>query len=109
MVDGIQWRLSDGVIGTLFALGRIHFLRGSVKNSEYFVQKANELAVSLNSPVLLSRALAREAEKELLVGKLDLGHDLLVQASYPWEQVSSLLPNSLSPDANLPGPRIRRT
>ncbi|KAG8981364.1 hypothetical protein FRB90_007306, partial [Tulasnella sp. 427] len=94
MMDGLHWRLADGVITTLFTLGRLHHLRGSVKNSEFFTQKANELATSLNAPLLISRALAKEAERELAIGRLDTGHDLLVQAAYHWEQV----PDVLGPD-----------
>lgn len=86
-MDGLHWRLADGVVTGLFALGRLHHIRGSVKNSEFFTQRANELATSLNAPLLISRALAKEAEKELAVGRLDTGHDLLVQAAYHWEQV----------------------
>ncbi|KAG8895793.1 hypothetical protein FRC00_006914 [Tulasnella sp. 408] len=91
MIDGLHWRLADGVVTTLFALGRLHHIRGSVKNSEFFTQKANELATSLNAPLLISRALAKEAEKELAIGHLDTGHDLLVQASYHWEQGPDVL------------------
>ncbi|KIO19106.1 hypothetical protein M407DRAFT_31256 [Tulasnella calospora MUT 4182] len=94
MIDGLHWRLADGVVTTLFALGRLHYVRGSVKNSEFFTQRANELATSLNAPLLISRALTKEAEKELAVGRLDTGHDLLVQAAYHWEQV----PDVLGPD-----------
>ncbi|KAG8894550.1 hypothetical protein FRB99_001141, partial [Tulasnella sp. 403] len=93
-IDGMQWRLADGLTSTLFALGKVHFIRGSVRASEFFIQKANELAASLNAPVLLSRALAREAEKEIAIGRLDSGYGLLVQAGYPWEQA----PDVVGPD-----------
>lgn len=88
LVDGLHWRLADGLVSTLFALGRIHFIRGSVKASDFFIRQAKDLVANMNAPVLLSRALAKEAEKELAIGHFDNGHDLLVQASYAWEQVS---------------------
>ncbi|KAG8959161.1 hypothetical protein FRC03_008372, partial [Tulasnella sp. 419] len=90
-LDGVQWRLAEGLVGTLFAAGKANYVRGSLKAAEYFIQRANELATSLNSPVLLSRALAREAEKELAIGKFEGGHSLLVQAMFHWEQVPSFI------------------
>lgn len=87
MLDGLHWRLADGLVTTLFALGKLHYIRGSVKASEFFVRKVNDLVTALNAPILLSRALAREAEKELGVGRYEAGHELLIQASYSWEQV----------------------
>lgn len=96
MLDGVHWRLADGLANTLFSLARLHFMRGSVKPAEYFIQKAVALATSLNAPVLLSRGWARDAEKNFALGQLDPGQQLLQRASYLWEQVS-YVPNHLHP------------
>ena len=90
-MDGTHWRIADGLVTTLFKLGRIHYDRGSVKTTEYFLQRIEDLAIALNAPVLGSRGLARKAEKELALGNLDASHEVLTQASYSWQQVSHLI------------------
>ncbi|KAG8988816.1 hypothetical protein FRB93_003969 [Tulasnella sp. JGI-2019a] len=109
LIDGLHWRLADGLITTLFALGRIHFIRGSVKASDFFVQKASDLVATMNAPILLSRALAKEAEKELALGHFDAGHELLVQASYAWEQTPDIAGPDLADVHRLQGDHSMRT
>jgi len=78
----------QGLSSTLFALGKLYFLRGSIKSSEFFLQKAQDLSRSLNAPILFSRALGRAAETETHLGRLESGGSLLSQAVESWQAVS---------------------
>ncbi|KDQ13324.1 hypothetical protein BOTBODRAFT_133563 [Botryobasidium botryosum FD-172 SS1] len=81
MVDGVQWRLAQGLINVIFALAKTYFTRGSARESEFFVQQVKELAESLNAPAVSSRALARLGELQIYHGKLDEGRQMLEQAA----------------------------
>ncbi|KAG8885856.1 hypothetical protein FRB98_001569 [Tulasnella sp. 332] len=109
LVDGLHWRLADGLVNSLFALGKIHFIRGSVKASDFFIGKAKDLVTNMNAPILLSRALAKEAERELAIGHFDAGHELLVQASYAWEQTPDIAGPDLADVHRLQGDHSLRT
>lgn len=90
LVDGLHWRLLGSLASTLFDLGHIHYVRGSVKASEFFLTKVKTLVTGLNAPILLSRALVNEAKREIAVGEFAVGQELLMHARYTWEQVCNL-------------------
>lgn len=80
-MTGLEWRISEGLLSTLFSLSQAYFLRGSPREAEYFAQQAHDLAQSLNAPSMVSRALARKGEIQLHEGHLDAGHETLMQAA----------------------------
>ncbi|KAH9945510.1 peptidase family C50-domain-containing protein [Amylocystis lapponica] len=80
-MDSTEWRIADGLMTTLFALAQAYLARGSPREAEYFVQQAHDLAESLNAPAMLSRALARNGEILLHLGRLEEGYDALMQAA----------------------------
>ncbi|KAM6503193.1 cysteine peptidase C50 [Amanita muscaria] len=80
-LDSLEWRISEGLLSTLFSLSQIYFFRGSAKEAEYFAQQAHDLSHSLNAPALESRALAKKGEILLQLGKLEGAHDCLAKAS----------------------------
>ncbi|KZV89225.1 hypothetical protein EXIGLDRAFT_771939 [Exidia glandulosa HHB12029] len=63
--EGLQWRMVSGVLSTLFCLARLYFLRGSARESQFFINQALELARSTGAPAMQARALARKAELAL--------------------------------------------
>lgn len=79
-MDGMEWRVAEGMLSTLFALTHAYVVRGSVREAEYFVQQAQDLAESLKLPAMLSRAYARRGEIHLHLGKLDSAHGFLMDA-----------------------------
>ncbi|KAJ7271936.1 peptidase family C50-domain-containing protein [Mycena haematopus] len=80
-MDGLEWRVSEGLLATLFALCEAYFTRGSAREAEYFAQQAYELAQSLNAPAMAGRALAKKGELQLHQRHLKEAHDTLVQAA----------------------------
>jgi separase len=56
---------------TTLSLASAYLRRGSVREAEYFIREAEQLASSLNAPALLCRALAMEVEVQLQLRKLD--------------------------------------
>ncbi|KAJ7273284.1 cysteine peptidase C50 [Mycena rebaudengoi] len=80
-MSGLEWRVSEGLLVTLFALCEAYFTRGSAREAEYFAQQAHDLAQSLNAPAMAGRALARKGELQLHQGHLKEGHDTLLQAA----------------------------
>lgn len=79
-MDGLEWRVSEGLLTTLFALSQMYLARGSPREAEYFAQQAHDLAESLNTPAMVSRALAKKGEVQLHQGKLEEAHDSLSRA-----------------------------
>ncbi|ETW77792.1 hypothetical protein HETIRDRAFT_245334, partial [Heterobasidion irregulare TC 32-1] len=69
-MDGLEWRIAEGLILTLLALTQAYFSRGSAREAEYFSQQAQDLAYSLNAPAMVSRALAKKGEIQLYLGHL---------------------------------------
>ncbi|KAF8887051.1 peptidase family C50-domain-containing protein [Mucidula mucida] len=65
------WRISEGLLGTFFALCQAYTLRGS---------QAEELAIALNAPAMAARALTRKAELQFKQGLLDDGYESLGHA-----------------------------
>lgn len=66
---------------TLFGLGRAYFLQGSVRGAEYFIEQARDLAESLNTPAMLSRALTKKGELLLHQGNLEAATANLLEAA----------------------------
>jgi separase len=91
-MDGLEWRITDGLLNTLFALCQAYFARGSPKEADYFAQQAQDLAESLNAPAMVSRALTRKGEIQLHQGQLDGGYASLMRAA-------ELLEDMPGPDA----------
>lgn len=79
-MEGLEWRICDGLLSTLFALAQAYFARGSAREAEYFAQQAQDLADAINTPTMVSRALARKGEIYLHTNRLDEGRECLMQA-----------------------------
>ncbi|KAJ7741576.1 cysteine peptidase C50 [Mycena maculata] len=80
-MGGLEWRVSEGLLATLFALCEAYSTRGSAREAEYFAQQAFDLAQSLNAPALAGRALAKKGELQLHQGLLKDAHDSFMQAA----------------------------
>ncbi|KAJ7172324.1 cysteine peptidase C50 [Mycena filopes] len=80
-MGGLEWRVSEGLLATLFALCEAYFTRGSAREAEYFAQQAYDLAQSLNAPAMAGRALARKGELQLHQRQLQEAHETLMQAA----------------------------
>jgi separase len=80
-MGGLEWRVSEGLLATLFALCEAYFTRGSAREAEYFAQQAHDLAQSLNLPAMAGRALAKKGELQLHQRLLTEAHDTFMQAS----------------------------
>lgn len=91
-LNGLEWRIAEGLLGTLFSLVQAYLSRGSPREAEYFAQQAKDLAESLRAPAMASRALARVGEIQLHLGSLEESHASLTQAA-------ELAVNTAGPDA----------
>ncbi|KAJ7775022.1 cysteine peptidase C50 [Mycena metata] len=80
-MGGLEWRVSEGLLVTLFALCEAYFTRGSAREAEYFAQQAYDLADSLNAPAMAGRALAKKGELQLHQRRLQEAHETLMQAA----------------------------
>ncbi|KAJ6525608.1 peptidase family C50-domain-containing protein [Mycena capillaripes] len=80
-MGGLEWRVSEGLLATLFALCEAYFSRGSAREAEYFAQQAYELAQSLNAPAMAGRALAKKGELQLHQRHLQEAHATFIQAA----------------------------
>ncbi|KAI0700451.1 peptidase family C50-domain-containing protein [Cytidiella melzeri] len=78
---GIGWRILEGLLSTLFSLTRAYVSRGSPREAEFFAQQAKDLAVALNMPAMVSRALSRLGEIYLHLGQLKDSHACLAEAA----------------------------
>ncbi|KAJ7598753.1 cysteine peptidase C50 [Mycena floridula] len=79
-MDSLEWRISQGLLGTMFALIQAYFARGSVREAEYFVQQAEELAEALNAPAMVARAVAKKGELQIHQGLLVEGNGTVAKA-----------------------------
>ncbi|OCH85114.1 hypothetical protein OBBRIDRAFT_891378 [Obba rivulosa] len=79
--DGLELRIAEGLLETLFLLAQTYSIHGSAREAEYFAQQAHDLAESLNAPSMVSHALTRICEILLRLGRLEEGHDSLLRAS----------------------------
>ena len=89
-MDGLEWRISEGLLTTLFALSRAYFARGSPRESEYFAQQAQDLAESLNAPGMISRALTKKGEILLHQGELEDGYASVMRAAELLEDIPGI-------------------
>lgn len=80
-MGGLEWRVSEGLLATLFALCEAYSTRGSAREAEYFAQQAYDLAKSLNAPAMAARALAKKGELQLHQRLLKEAHDSFMQAA----------------------------
>ncbi|KAJ7087888.1 peptidase family C50-domain-containing protein [Mycena epipterygia] len=80
-MGGLEWRVCEGLLATLFALCEAYFTRGSAREAEYFAQQAYDLAQSLNAPAMAGRALAKKGELQLHQRLLKEAHDTFMQAA----------------------------
>ncbi|KAG6866775.1 hypothetical protein C0991_011434 [Blastosporella zonata] len=89
-MDGFEWRITEGLITTLFSLIEVYMNRGSAREAEYFAQQAQDLAQSLNAPTLVSRALAKKGEIQLYQGHLDISLEYLSSAAVLLEKAPGI-------------------
>lgn len=80
-MDGLEWRIAEGLLSTLHSLAQSYFSQGSPRAAEYFIEQMQDLAESLNCPAMVSRALAKKGELQLHLGQLEEGHETLVKAA----------------------------
>lgn len=80
-IDGLEWRISEGLLATMLSLAQTYFLRGSGREAEYFARQAAELAEQLNAPAMRSRALAKHAKIQLHMGLMDDAQANLTKAA----------------------------
>ncbi|KAG1748438.1 peptidase family C50-domain-containing protein [Suillus paluster] len=81
LMDGIEWRMVEGLLSTLLTLSHAYFTRGSSREAEYFAQQAQDLAESVNAPTMAARALMRKSEIQLYQRQLDAGRNSLAKAA----------------------------
>ncbi|KXN84922.1 Separin [Leucoagaricus sp. SymC.cos] len=79
-LDNLSLRISEGLFAVLFDLAQAYLIRGSAKESEFFITQALDLAKALNAPAMLSRALAKQGEVQVRLGNTKDGYTLLVEA-----------------------------
>ncbi|KAF8075942.1 cysteine peptidase C50 [Lyophyllum atratum] len=89
-MDALEWRISEGLLATLFSLVQLYLNRGSAREAEYFAEQARDLAESLNVPTMVSRALAKKGEIQLYRGHLDASLECLTEAAALLENTSGM-------------------
>jgi separase len=81
LTNGLEWEIAEGLLETTLSLASLYLLRGSVRESEYFIREAEQLASSMNAPALLCQALAMKVEVQLQLRQLDTALTTLHAAS----------------------------
>jgi len=81
MMNELQWRVSEGLLSTIFFLTEIYFLKGSPREADYFARQAAELAEQLNAPAMASRAYAKQGEIQMHMGRLQDAHLSMMKAA----------------------------
>ncbi|KAG2081359.1 peptidase family C50-domain-containing protein [Suillus cothurnatus] len=81
LIDGMEWRMVEGLLSTLLTLTHAYFTRGSCREAEYFAQQTQDLAESVNAPTMVARALMRKGEIQLYQRQLDASRDSLAKAA----------------------------
>lgn len=79
--EGLEWRISEGLFSAMLSLSQAYFQRGSGREAEYFARQATELAEQLNTPAMLSRALAKQGKTQLHMGLMDEARANLTKAA----------------------------
>ncbi|KAH9478241.1 Separin [Psilocybe cubensis] len=90
LLDGLEWRMSEGLLSTMLALAQTYFLRGSAREAEYFAKQAVDLAEQMNAPGMIGRALTRQGEVQLHMGHLQDAWETLMKASLIVKDVPGL-------------------
>lgn len=80
-MDGLEWRVSEGLLATLFALTQAYLARGSAREADYFAQQALSFAEAMNAPAMTGRALTKRGEVQLCQGLLEDSRASLSRAS----------------------------
>lgn len=91
-LDGLEWRIGDALMHTMLLISRLYYKRGLAREAEYFAQQVGDLAKSLRSPGMMSRALASKGEVQLMLGQLKDAQETLSDAA-------ALVDNVLGVDA----------
>ena len=78
--DGQEWRIATMLLETMHALCRLYFIRGSVREAEYFADQAEQLARALQSPIQVVQALLRKSEIHLYLGQIDCSEEEVGEA-----------------------------
>jgi separase len=81
LTNGLEWEVAEGLLETTLSLARLYLLRGSVREAEYFIREAEQLASSMNAPAPICRALAMKVEVQLQLRQLDAALSTLRAAS----------------------------
>lgn len=87
--DPLSLRIAEGLFTVLFDLAQSYLIRGSVKESEYFITQALDLGKALNAPAMVSKAMAKFGEVMTREGKVDEGYEMLVKAGEVLSGVNS--------------------
>ena len=90
VIDGLEWRISEGHLTTLFSLSQAYLNRGSAREAEYFAQQAQDLAESLNVPTMVSRALAKKGEIQLYQRQFEASLENLTRAAELVQDISGI-------------------
>ena len=69
--NGLEWQIAEGMFETTLSLASAYLRRGSVREAEYFIREAEQLANSLNAPALICRALTTKVEAQLKLRQLE--------------------------------------
>jgi len=67
-MDTVEWRTAEGLFHVLLLLAKSYSDRGSAREAEYFSIQAEDLAISLNIPVMQARAVTARGEIQLAMG-----------------------------------------
>jgi separase len=69
--NGLEWQIAEGMLETTLSLANVYLRRGSVREAEYFIREAEQLAGSINAPALLGQALAMKVQVQLQLRQLE--------------------------------------
>ncbi|KAK1232899.1 separin protein [Marasmius sp. AFHP31] len=70
-MSGLEWRIGQGLLQTMFALSQAYLMRGSSREAQYFAEQARDLAESLNAAAFVCRAITRLEELRMQLGQLE--------------------------------------
>lgn len=70
LISELEWRISEGLLFTMLFLTEVYFSKGSPREAEYFARQIADLAENLNSPAMVSRAVAKLSEIQLYMARL---------------------------------------
>ncbi|THH12059.1 hypothetical protein EW145_g215 [Phellinidium pouzarii] len=85
--DGLEWRIANGLLGTLLGLSHAYACRGSAREAEYFAKQAEDLARELHAPAMTARALLRRSEVLMYLGKAEEAQKIVAEAAELVENV----------------------